>query len=266
MSLTINILISTIGERIKRVPDVIMPQREGVSYIVSHQTDGSHHISKSLTTRPDVTLSTIAGRGLCANRNNAIEHATADICIIADDDCRYDDQFLENIKDAYSKYPEADIICFTAQDYNSRPLHRYPAEDMPYLQAVARGYYPTSIQTTFRLQSIEGRTAFNINFGLGSDMLCAGEEEVFMADALRAGLNIMYVNKPIVRSDPDTTGTHFLTDKQLQITKGATFRHCYGYANAVWRSVREAGWWFVHRGANPFPILCRMLKGIRLNY
>lgn len=264
MSLTINILICTIGERINRVPNVLLPPREGVDYIVSHQTDGSHAVPQELTTRSDVTLSAIAGRGLSANRNNAIALASADICVIADDDCLYDEQHLKNIADAYDKYPDADIICFTAQDYNSQPLRHYPTEDMPYLHAVAQGYFPTSFLITFRRESVAGKIPFNTNFGLGSDLLCAGEEDVFIADALRAGLDIMYVNKVIVRSDPDTTGTHFLTDKQLQITKGATFHHCYGYANAVWRSVKEAGWWFVHRRANPFPIFCRMFKGISL--
>ncbi|MBQ7742415.1 MAG: glycosyltransferase family 2 protein [Bacteroidaceae bacterium] len=266
MSLTINILISTIGERIKRVPNVAMPPCEGVTYIVSHQTDGSHPVPPELTNRSDVTLTTIAGRGLSANRNNAIAHATADICIIADDDCMYDQQCLKTITDSYSKYPKADIICFTAQDYDSQPLRHYPAEDMPYLQAVEQGYYPASIQITFRRHSVAGHIVFNTNFGLGSALLCAGEEEVFIADALQAGLNIMYVNQPIVRTDPDTTGTHFLTNPQLQITKGATFRHCYGYTNALWRSIKEAGWWFVHRRANPFPIFCRMLKGVRLKF
>ena len=266
MPLTINILISTIGERITRVPNVLLQQCEGVDYIVSHQTDGSHPVPQELTARSDVKLSTIAGRGLSANRNNAIAHATADICIIADDDCLYDEQCIKNVIDAYNKYPDADIICFTAQDYNSQPLRRYPTEDMPYLQAVKQGYYPTSFQITFRRHSVAGRIAFNTNFGLGSALLCAGEEEVFIADALRAGLSIMYVNQPIVHTDPDTTGTHFLTNHQLQITKGATFRYCYGYANAVWRTIKEAGWWFVHRRANPFPILCRMLKGVSLRF
>ena len=259
-------MICTVGERIKRVPNVLLPPQEGVAYIVSHQTDGSHPAPQELTTRSDVTLNTIAGRGLSANRNNAIAHATADICVIADDDCLYDEQHLKNITDAYSKYPDDDIICFTAQDYDSQPLRHYPAEDMPYLQAVKQGYYPTSFQITFRRKSVAGRIAFNTNFGLGSALLCAGEEEVFIADAMRAGLNIMYVSQPIVRTDPDTTGTHFLTNRQLQITKGATFRYCYGSANAMWRSVKEAGWWFVHRGANPLPILCRMLKGVRLKF
>ncbi|MBP5731901.1 MAG: glycosyltransferase family 2 protein [Bacteroidaceae bacterium] len=248
------------------MPNVLMPPREGVTYIISHQTDGSHPAPHELTTRSDVTLTTIPGRGLSANRNNAIAHATADVCIIADDDCLYDKQHLKNVTDAYNKYPDADIICFTAQDYNSQPLRHYPTEDMPYLQAVKQGYYPASIQITFRRKTVAGRIAFNPNFGLGSALLCAGEEEVFIADALRAGLNIMYVNQPIVRTDPNTTGTHFLTNPQLQITKGATFRYCYGYPNAMWRSVKEAGWWAVHRRANPLPIFCRMLKGIRLKF
>ena len=58
------------------------------------------------------------------------------------------------------------------------------------------------------------------------------------------------------------TGISLIENRTLQITKGATFRYVYGTCSAVWRSFREAGWYLLHKGANPFPILFNMLKGI----
>ena len=83
-----------------------------------------------------------------------------------------------------------------------------------------------------------------------------------MADARKAGLNICYIPKVIVQTQARTTGTRFLEDPRIQVTKGATFRYVYGTCSAVWRSFKEAGWYLVHRHVNPLPILFNMLKGI----
>lgn len=258
---TVNILISTVGQRISQVPAVLMPQQEGVSYVISHQDDGTHAVPASLLDRPDVLLSTIEGRGLSRNRNNTLRHAAADICIIADDDCRYTGQRILQVRQAYADHPEADIICFASEDYDSHPRQRYPRLSMDYPKAVKAGYYASSVELTFRRKSVVGRICFNPHFGLGAPRLCAGEEDVFLADALRQGLKVIFIPKVIVQTAPGSTGQAFLTNPQLQLTKGATFRHCYGIAGALWRTLKEAGWWFVHRRANPFPILYRMTKG-----
>ena len=83
-----------------------------------------------------------------------------------------------------------------------------------------------------------------------------------MADARRAGLNVRYIPEVIVQTEGATTGISLIENRTLQITKGATFRYVYGTCCAVWRSFREAGWYLLHKRANPFPILFNMLKGI----
>ena len=90
------------------------------------------------------------------------------------------------------------------------------------------------------------------------ELIKAADEKTFIISSH----NISSLPKVIVRTDKDTTGTRFLTDRKVRITKGATFRHIYGTPNAVWRSFKEAGWYLFHKGANPFPILFNMLKGI----
>ena len=126
-----------------------------------------------------------------------------------------------------------------------------------------RSPYVCSVEITFRRESVlKHGIKFDERFGLGSPLLCAGEEDVFMADARRAGLTIRNVPKVIVRTPGSTTSAKFIGNKKLQITKGATFRYIYGTGSAVWRSFKEAGWYLLHKGANPFPILHNMLKGI----
>ncbi|MBO4724484.1 MAG: glycosyltransferase family 2 protein [Bacteroidaceae bacterium] len=250
----LDILICTIAQNISGIADMLLPARADVRYVVSVQHSGPEsqvNIPQELSSRPDVTIGLLSGKGLSRNRNNALRMATGDICLIADDDNRYLPEHIDAILDSWKKNPDADILTFQAQDYEGAPLHPYPA---PYI---------CSVEITFRRSSIlEKGLKFDERFGLGSQLLCAGEEDVFMADARRAGLNIRYIPQVIVRTNGTTTGIGLIDNPKLQITKGATFRYVYGTASAVWRSFKEAGWYMFHKGANPFPILSNMLKGI----
>lgn len=247
--MTISILICTIDEGIEKVPDVLMAPSAAISYVVSMQyTDAAYLdlVPEVLREREDVTLTTIEGRGLSRNRNNAIAHAKGEVMVIADDDNRYTMEFVDSIREAYNN-AEADIIHFQAQTLDGEPLHDYPAD------------FVSSVEMTFRR---EVKIRFNERFGLGSEVLCSGEEQVWMKDAKDVGYRIEYVAKPIVRTPAVTTGSRFVDSPKMQMSKGAAFCYVYGRGDAVWRSVKEAGWWFVHRGANPFAILRNMLKGV----
>jgi len=252
--LTLDILICTVSDRLQAVSGMLLPEREGVRYVVSVQHTcpaREVEIPSALTSRPDVTVGLLEGMGLSRNRNNAISISTADICLIADDDNLYKPEYIDTILDAWNGNPDADILTFQAETLQGEMLHPYPAP------------YVCSVEITLRRSSILDKgLLFDERFGLGSPLLCAGEEEVFMADARRAGLKIRYIPKVIVRTQGVTTGISLIGNRTLQITKGATFHYVYGTWSAVWRSFREAGWHLIHKGANPFPILFNMLRGI----
>ena len=251
---TLDILICTVSDRLTVIPDMLLPERNGVHYIVSvqHTCPASEVIIPAgLEARPDVTIAPLQGMGLSRNRNNAISMSTADICLIADDDNRYKPEFIDNILDAWNANPDADILTFQAQTLQGEPLHPYPAP------------YVCSVEITFRRSAVVDKNLmFDERFGLGSPLLCAGEEEIFMADARRAGLNVRYIPCVIVQTVGMTTGTNLIGNRKLQITKGAVFKYVYGTGSAIWRSFKEAGWYLFRKGANPFPILFNMLKGI----
>lgn len=233
---------------------MLMPPQEGISYVVSMQwTDKSYLnlIPDVLKERKDVTLTLLEGKGLSRNRNNAIAHSVADIMVIADDDCRYKPEYMETIRRAYTDHPEADIITFEALDMDEQPHHPYPAD------------YVCSWEMTFRHKV---KTSFNPRFGLGSGLFCFGEEEVWMKDTKAEGYSHTHIREVIVMTEAETTGTqsHFPTNPLLQQSKGATFRYIYGTEEALWRSVKEAGWYMVHKHVNPLPILYNMIKGIAM--
>ena len=247
--MTIDILICTIDEGIQKVPQVLMSPRDDVRYVVSMQyttAEKQEQVPKVLKEREDVELVFLEGEGLSRNRNNALAHVKGDVVVMADDDNRYKDTFIHNIVEAYEIHPEADVICFQALNLEGEPLHLYTTE------------YVCSVEMTWRKRV---SVRFDERFGLGGKWFCAGEEQVWMKDAERAGYHILYINQPIVMTPCGTTGEHFLESKELQVSKGATFRYVYGTVSALWRTLKEAGWWMVHQGANPFPIIRNMVKG-----
>ena len=261
-SFQIEILICTIDDGIERVSGVLMPPIANVRYIVSMQyTDVKflQMIPASLLERPDVLLSTIPGKGLSKNRNNALDLAKADILLISDDDTRYSEDYIKTVAKAFDHLSDSDILCFESVSYDGMLLKRYPSDEMPFNCALECGYCPSSVEIALRGKV---RTRFDERFGLGSERLCAGEDDVFLKDASTQGYNISFVPEVIVSTDPDTTGLHFLDNSTLQITKGAVFKHIFGKRNAIWRSVRETAYHCIKSGANPFAIFVNMMKGI----
>ena len=247
--MTLDILICTIDEGILRVPHVLMPPADGISYVVSMQYTSPPKqslVPPVLNERGDVTLTLLEGRGLSRNRNNAILHSKGDVLLMADDDCRYTPELIAHIFEAYAQHPEADVIHFQAQDLEGHPLHPYPAS------------FVSSVELTFRRTVT---TRFDERFGLGSQF-CSGEEQVWMKAARQAGHTILYVPQPIVQTPSGTSGSQFLGSPAQQRSKGAMFHVVYGTAGALWRTAKEARWWLVHRRANPLPIVANMIKGI----
>lgn len=264
--MTLDILICTIGERINRVPQMLLPQRDDVNYIVSWQTDGMSFnqfsaLTQAFSSRRDVRVFTLEGKGLSRNRNNAIDHSTADICLIADDDCTYTAEQIDRIMQTYQSNTIDDIICFMASTDEGHPLKHYPAASCCYAEALKEGYYPSSVEMTFRRQRI-GDLRFNEQFGLGSGKYAFGEESVFMKDAADRRLNILFKNTTIVKTEGVTTGSKFLTDPLYQTAKGAVFGYCYPYGHAVVLCLKEAFHHMRYSKANPFTILKNMLYGV----
>ena len=67
-----------------------------------------------------ITYLNFAERGVGLNRNNALMRATGDICLFADDDMVYVDNYVEIIAKAFQDNPKADIIIFNLYEKNSK--------------------------------------------------------------------------------------------------------------------------------------------------
>ena len=160
-------------------------------------------------------------RGLSKSRNAALKNSTADICVIADDDLVYEDNYKNVIEGAYEKYPDADIIGFYVESKNKeRKTSNQREGRISYLDSMKLA----SFQLTFKRKSINDcGIQFDYDFGAGTTKFVAGEENIFLFDCLKKGLKIYYLPVKIaVVSHEDSTWFKGF-DERYFITKGAAF-------------------------------------------
>lgn len=164
-------------------------------------------------------------KGLSRSRNKLIENATGDILVIGDDDVEYLDGYLDIIENAYNKYPDADIIIFRFTHEKGKETRvRYTEDVSVTMQNVSKF---ASVEVTFKLDSIKkAGISFNNNIGLGTSFP-SGEENAFLADALRAGLKIYHVPITIcVAEEASKINDNYDVCRYLE-DKGASFYCIY---------------------------------------
>ena len=197
--MVLEVLISTIDSGIEKIGNQLLPMRKDVKYIVSYQYRDEKYlkIPQDLL-REDVVVSQISGQGLTKSRNNAIRLATADICVIADDDVSYTNGYFDRVLSVYNKENDIDIACFKIFTGENQPEYKdYPPVEM--IITNIHEYSPSSIEITFKLDSIKNRKIlFDERFGLGS-WLIGGEEDLFILDSINAGLKIKFFPSYIVQ-------------------------------------------------------------------
>ena len=90
-------------------------------------------------------------QGLSMSRNKAIKNGIEEICILADDDLEYVNEYEKIISTAYNKYKKADIIAFYVESDNKNNVKPKLHEGkISYLES----FKIQSVQITFRRERI----------------------------------------------------------------------------------------------------------------
>lgn len=266
--MTLEILICTYNERIGNVCSVLMKPMHNISYLVSWQQSDDYNaidLPACLASRDDVKVVTLHGTGLSNNRNNAIDNATGDICLIADDDITYIPNHVEHIVEYFESHPSLDIASFR---YESRQHPKdYPSYSFDLRQPM-KGYYVASIEIAFRRRSVQGKLKFNPLFGANAPVLNSCEEAVFVLDALDKGLNWYFFPYAIARHEGATTAERLAGEPSTLMSNGAYIYLAYKdgtaplrYLLLAWRSCRNPLKFFT-----ALRYVLRGMKYIKKNY
>ena len=174
----------------------------------------------------NINLINVNEIGLSKSRNLAIANAKADICLLADDDIVYENNFESIILNAFNLNPSADIITFKMNDFKGNSFKDYPIIKKHNKKSLS---FVNSVVIAFRRNSIiSNKVFFDENFGLGSTFQTA-DEYVFLRNALNLNLNIVFHNEVILSHPVDSSGKDVASDRIL-FAKGALF---YKYYNIL---------------------------------
>lgn len=221
----LQVLICTIGAGgIARVEAAEHPQTEGVEYVVSwQQPDGPRQpVPVSLAVRKDFRVVVNDTRGLSRNRNIAMGLVTAPWVLVGDDDVDYDSEGLRLLIERISD-TEADVVC-CRYTCGGRYIKTYGGREFD-LRRPVKGWYPTSFEIAYRSDSAAGRTRFNENFGIGTPLLCAGEEDIWLYDSLKSGARGIFAPITIGSHDGATTAERHEGEAWLLMTHGAVLSY-----------------------------------------
>lgn len=156
--------------------------------ILINQCDKESVISEKKENGSVFTMINTKERGLCKSRNMAIALSSADICKISDNDVLYCDDYEKIILDSFQKYQNADVIVFfVKRKERMEPFFQKP-QYMNYLTTLKA----CSVEIAFRREAV-ATIHFHESFGAGSGNYMMGEENIFLYDCLKKGLNILYL-------------------------------------------------------------------------
>lgn len=195
-------LVTHRPDGILRVSDMNLPVVDGVRYIISWQNHDNAPVPQSLL-RDDIEIHRFDLSGQSLNRNNAIDHCTADIILNSDDDLVYSADRLRAVIKTFEDHPDVDVATFRA-DMPCGPV--FPTASCRLCHPLPKDYWVATFNIAFRRVSI-GDLRFHPDFGLGSERLHGAEDELFLLSAIRRKLNCRFFPVEICVHPTHSTGT-----------------------------------------------------------
>lgn len=130
-----------------------------------------------------------AERGVGLNRNNALMRADGDICLFADDDMRYCDDYVQVIEKGFEEQPDADVLVFNLTE---KEVTRKIIQKTGRVRLWNFLRYGTA-RVAVRTEAVRRNGIyFNQCFGGGTEH-CHGEDNLFLSACLQKGLKIYAV-------------------------------------------------------------------------
>ncbi|WP_290651185.1 glycosyltransferase family A protein [Lachnoanaerobaculum sp.] len=163
--------------------------------------------------------------GLSKSRNMALDNATGEYLIIADDDLEYIDGYEKIIVESFEKNPNMDIIVFQVEGIE-QVFKNYSkkGKKISFLGSL----HVSSVEIVMRKNSIKkANIRFAEEFGSGAKYRM-GEENIFLFDCLKSGLKIYYEPKVIAKLHLNESTWFSGYNKKYFLDRGAVSRKLYG--------------------------------------
>lgn len=160
-------------------------------------------------------------KGVGLNRNNTLMRATADYCLIADDDMVYIDGYEDIIENEFRKHKDADIIIFNLKEEEPKRFYIKEEFNVTYFNFMRFG----AARIAFKTSKIKKNGIFfNLCFGGGTNY-SNGEDTLFLKSCLDKKLKIKAVPIEIAKLSEERASTWFNGyDEKYFYDKGVLYR------------------------------------------
>jgi len=172
-------------------------------------------------------------RGLSISRNHAIKNSIGDVCLFADDDLVYEDNYIDIVREAYEEHGDADIIIFEVLSKNEK---RYESKignvfcKIGYLKSMKVASFKISFK---RKSVVDNDLHFDQLFGAGSKYN-SGEENIFLFDCLKKKLKVYYLPTTIATVSHETSTWFKGFNEQYFVSKGAFGRRMFNSLDFIY--------------------------------
>lgn len=222
--LTLDLAICTHRpEGIRRVEKMLLPPVEGMRYIVSWQGHQDAAVPECIRQREDVVVLRYEGKGLSGNRNNALDHCTADLALFADDDIILNLKGISELRRYMEEHREVDVVTLKSVHAD---MDRFPSVEADLNGGYPKGYSVASFEIAVR-RSTAGRLRLCPELGLGAERLWGGEDEAFLLSAIHRGLRCRFVPIEICAHPGESTGTKSRLNNENLLAMGCVSHLTY---------------------------------------
>lgn len=191
--------------------------------IIANQTDSYWYKEYNIDGNTVKVIST-NDRGVGKNRNIALLNASADICILGDDDLIYADDYPQMVNKVFDELPDADIIVFHIVNLkypNKRIITK--VERVGYFNFARYG----ACRVAFKRKSIlRANIWFSLLYG-GGAKYSSGEDTLFLGEAYRKGLKIYTYPKKIADAVQETSSWFNGYNEKFFIDKGVLLANLF---------------------------------------
>jgi len=206
---TLTVAFSTRGARALGLAAEAWPAAPGLGFLVLAQEPEAPPVAAhlaALAARPDVSVVRLATTGLARSRNAALDAARGEILLVADDDVAHPPGAYAGIRRFFAENPGLDLLVGRSLDPDGRPRKRPLPRRKPLTRLNAAR--ASSHEIALRLGPVRARgLRFDEGFGVGAGTEASlGEEYVFLADCLAAGLNGVHDPLPVSVHPHESSG------------------------------------------------------------
>ena len=220
---------STLAHRVKNITFPVARSNREVIVLVQNPKKESFNCDSSAA-----RVIELENLGVAKSRNAALKNAQGKYLIFADDDIVFDENGINQLVHYFDAHPECAIIMAQTSDDTGalRKSYQSRAQKLTRLNSAKAATYEMMVRVdAIRAADVQ----FDENFGAGVENYL-GDEYIFISDALKKGLQGMFLPIRVAIHPKESSGSAWGSEKDLK-ARAAVFTRVFGISAPIFRAL-----------------------------